>query len=162
MPDLARIESDLTGRYPKPWVRQHLASFRAPYFAAFDGEDIARHLGRSLALTDEQPVAVETWPEGPGAWRVEAVGFDAFQLLSTLCTLLAIHGLSIVEGQAFTSDRGWRRRRPPRGGGVAPIGPLPRGPPGTRTAGPESSTCSGSAGPGGVTARPSGTRSGAS
>jgi len=104
MPDLTRIESDLTGRYPEPWVLHHLASFRAPYFAAFDGEDIARHLGRSLALTDEQPVAVETWPEGPGAWRVEAVGFDAFQLLSTLCTLLAIHGLSIVEGQAFTSD----------------------------------------------------------
>ena len=58
MPDLARIESDLTGRYPEPWVRHHLASFRAPYFAAFDAEDIARHLGRSLALTDEQPVAV--------------------------------------------------------------------------------------------------------
>ena len=149
MPDLTRIESDLTGRYPEPWVLHHLASFRAPYFAAFDGEDIARHLGRSLALTDEQPVAVETWPEGPGAWRVEAVGFDAFQLLSTLCTLLAIHGLSIVEGQAFTSD--------PR---LAPAPPAPRrrgrldrpparGPPGTRTAGPGSSTCSGSAGPGG-------------
>src|SRR3954451_1065351 len=66
MPDLARIESDLTGRYPGPRVRHHLASFRAPYFAAFDGEDIARHLGRSLALTNERPVAVETWPEGPG------------------------------------------------------------------------------------------------
>ena len=102
--DLARIESDLTGRYPEPWVRHHLASFREPYFAAFDGEDIARHLGRSLALTDEQPVAFENWPEGPGAWRVEAVAFDAFQFLSTLCTLLAIHGLSIVEGHAFTSD----------------------------------------------------------
>ncbi|HKI21194.1 MAG TPA: hypothetical protein VKA15_25095, partial [Isosphaeraceae bacterium] len=115
MTDLARIESDLTGLYPEPWVQYHLASFRAPYFAAFDGEDIARHLGRSLALTDERPVAVETWPEGPGAWRVEAVGFDAFQLLSTLCTLLAIHGLSIVEGQAFTSD--------PR---LAPAPPAPR------------------------------------
>jgi glutamate-ammonia-ligase adenylyltransferase len=115
MPDLARIENELTGRYPEPWVRHHLASFRAPYFAAFDVEDIARHLGRSLALTDEAPAAVETWTEGLGAWRVEAVGFDAFQLLSTLCTLLAIHGLSIVEGQAFTSD--------PR---LAPASPAPR------------------------------------
>src|SRR6185312_9449185 len=101
MPDLTRIESDLTGRYPGAWVRHHLRSFRAPYFAAFDVEDFARHLGRSLTLTDAQPVAVEVWPEGPGAWRVEAVGFDAFQLLSTLCTLLAIHGLSIVHGRAF-------------------------------------------------------------
>jgi glutamate-ammonia-ligase adenylyltransferase len=123
MPDLTRIEKELTGRYPEPWVLHHLASFRAPYVAAFDVEDIARHLERSLALSDERPVAIETWPEGPGAWRIEAVGFDAFQLLSTLCTLLAVHGLSIVEGQAFTSDprlapvpsaprRRGRRRRP--------------------------------------------------
>jgi glutamate-ammonia-ligase adenylyltransferase len=115
MPDLARIQSDLTGRYPEPWVLHHLASFGELYFAAFDGEDIARHLGRSLALTDEQPVSIGTWPEGQGAWRVEAVGFDAFQLLSTLCTLLAIHGLSIIEGQAFTSN--------PR---LAPAPPAPR------------------------------------
>ena len=69
-------------------------------------------------------MVVEAWPEGPGAWRVEAVGYDAFQFLSTVCTLLAIHGLEIVEGQAFTSDpraapshpspRRWRRPgRPP-------------------------------------------------
>jgi len=115
MSDLTGIERDLTGLYPEPWVQYHLASFRAPYFAAFDGPDIARHLGASIALSDERPVAVETWPEGPRAWRVEAIGFDAFQLLSTLCTLLAIHGLSIVEGQAFTSD--------PR---LAPALPAPR------------------------------------
>src|SRR5262249_20538913 len=138
MPDLARIESDLTGRYPQPWVLHHLASFRAPYFAAFDGQDIARHRGRSLALPEEEPVAVETWPRGPGAWRVEAVGFDAFQLLSTLCTLLAIHGLSIVEGQAFTSDprlapapstprRRGRLDRPPAPGAACGPGRPPRG-----------------------------------
>lgn len=115
MPDLDRIENDLTGLYPASWVQHHLASFRVPYVAAFDGEDIARHLGRSIALTDEQPVAVEIRPEGPGAWRVEVVGFDAFELLSTLCTLLAVHGLSIVAGQAFTSD--------PR---LAPALPAPR------------------------------------
>jgi glutamate-ammonia-ligase adenylyltransferase len=104
MPDLTRIETELTGRFPEAWVLHHLASFPALYFAAFDGLAIARHLGRSLALSDEQPVSIETWRERPDAWRVEAVGFDAFQFLSTLCTLLAIHGLSIVEGQAFTSD----------------------------------------------------------
>jgi glutamate-ammonia-ligase adenylyltransferase len=104
MPDPARLASELTDRYPEPWVRHHLATFSADYFAAFSAEDVSRHLGRVLALSDEHPVAVEVWPCGPGAWRVEAVGFDAFQFLSTLCTLLAIHGLSIVEGRAFTSD----------------------------------------------------------
>jgi hypothetical protein len=126
MPDLVRLETELTGRYPEPWVRHHLAAFRAAYFAAFDDGDVSRHLGRVLALTDAQPVSVDVWPEGPGTWRVEAVGYDAFQLLSTLCTLLAIHGLSIVDGLAFTSDpreapppshpatRRWRRPgRPP-------------------------------------------------
>src|SRR5262245_7330270 len=126
MPDLVRLETELTARYPEPWVRHHLAAFRAAYFSEFDAADVSRHLGRILALTDEQPVAVDVWPEGPGTWRVEAVGYDAFQLLSTLCTLLAIHGLSIVDGLAFTSDpreapppshpapRRWRRPgRPP-------------------------------------------------
>lgn len=115
MSDLAQLESALIGRYPETWVRHHLASFQPAYFTAFDGEDVARHLAHILALTEERPVAIETWPEGPGAWRVEAVGFDAFQLLSTLCTLLAIYGLSIVEGQAFTSD--------PR---LAPARPTPK------------------------------------
>jgi glutamate-ammonia-ligase adenylyltransferase len=115
MADLTRIARDLTGQYPEPWVQHHLASFPAPYFAACDGEDVARHLGLSLALSDEQPVAVKTWPSGRGGWRVEAVGFDAFQLLSTFCSLLAIHGLSIVDGHAFTSD--------PR---LAPAPPAPR------------------------------------
>ena len=66
-------------------------------------------------------MAVETWPEGPGAWRVEVVGYDAFQFLSTLCTLLAIHGLSIVEGQAFTSAPAAARAGAarPGGGGAA-------------------------------------------
>lgn len=107
MPDLARLESELLGRYPEPWVRQHLASFPATYFEAYDPDDVARHLGEAMALTDERPVAVRVWPEGPDAWRVEVVGYDAFQLLSTLGSLLAIHGLAIIEGRADTS-------RPPR------------------------------------------------
>ena len=104
MLDLVRLESELVSRYPPAWVRRHLTSFREAYFAAFDAEAVARHLGRIIALTDEQPVAVAALPEGPCTWCVEVVGYDAFQLLSTLCTLLAIHGLSIIEGQAFTSD----------------------------------------------------------
>lgn len=104
MSDPVRIEGLLTGRYPEAWVRHHVATFRADYFAAFDDDDVARHLGRILALTDDQPVAVEAAPDGPDGWTVEVVGFDAFQLLSTVCTLLAVHGLAIVEAQAFTSD----------------------------------------------------------
>ncbi|HMB06512.1 MAG TPA: hypothetical protein VKP69_22600 [Isosphaeraceae bacterium] len=132
MPDLAQIEHELIGRYPEPWVRHHLASFQPAYFAAFDTADVARHLGRIIALTDEQPVAVGIWPDGPGAWRVEFVGYDAFQLLSTLCSLLAIHGLAIVEGHAFTSQppRAPGRRVPRPGGhpGRHLSPPPPRGP----------------------------------
>ncbi len=97
MPDLARLETELVSRYPEAWVRPHLASFPAPYFETFDADDISQQLGRIMALSDERPIVVEVWPERPGAWRVEVVGYDAFQLLATLGSLLAIHGFSIVE-----------------------------------------------------------------
>jgi glutamate-ammonia-ligase adenylyltransferase len=122
MPDLGRLEETLIGRYPEAWVRHHLATFRPAYFEAFDVEDVARHLGLSLALTEDQPVAAEARRDGGEPWVVEVVGFDAFQFLSTVCSLLAIHGLSIVEGLAFTSDprlaptsprRATRRTGPP-------------------------------------------------
>jgi glutamate-ammonia-ligase adenylyltransferase len=104
MTDLVRLESELARRHPAPWVRHHIGAFREAYFAAFDDEAVDRHLGQIIALTDEHPVAVEAWPEEAGDWGVEVVAYDAFLLLSTICTLLAIHGHSIVEGQAFTSD----------------------------------------------------------
>src|SRR5512135_1011146 len=161
MPDLAQIEHELIGRYPEPWVRHHLASFQPAYFATFDTADVIRHLGQIIALTDEQPVAVRVWPEGPGAWRVEFVGYDAFQLLSTLCSLLAIHGLAIVEGQAFTSQPTRApARRVPRPGRHP--GRHLRPPPGARTVGRGSWTGSGSAGPAGPTPRPIGPSSRAS
>jgi [glutamine synthetase] adenylyltransferase / [glutamine synthetase]-adenylyl-L-tyrosine phosphorylase len=119
MPDLARLESALHGDFPQPWVRHHLASFPPSYFATFDAADVARHLGQIIALTDEQPLAVHVESGGAGEWRVEVVGYDAFQLLSTVCSLLAIHGLSIVEGRAFTSHPPREPGRPaPRRGGA--------------------------------------------
>src|SRR5262245_34441973 len=115
MADRARLETELTGRFPSPWVEHHLTSFHDDYFAAFDDEAVARHLGRLIALSDEQPVAADAQPEAPDAWSVDVTGYDAFQLLSTICSLLAVHGLVIVEGWAFTSDpKRAPRRRPPR------------------------------------------------
>ncbi len=104
MPDLSRLQIELTSRFPESWARCHLASFPRAYFATFDLDDVARHLGRIIALNDKQPVTAEIGPEGPGGWQVEVVGYDAFQLLSTICTLLAIHGLAVVEGKVFTSQ----------------------------------------------------------
>lgn len=125
MPDLAQLQSRLLASYPERWVQHHLASFPAEYFAAFDAAEVERHLGLMLELGEDQPVAVRARPAGRGLWWVEVVGNDAFQFLSTLCSLLAVRGLSIVEGRVFTSqpppepsgpDRAPRSRtgRPPR------------------------------------------------
>ena len=49
-----------------------------------------------------------------GEWWVDVVGYDAFQFLSTLSTLLAVRGLSIVEGRVFTSQPPREPARRPR------------------------------------------------
>lgn len=127
MTDLAQLDAELMARYPEPWVRLHLTSFPEGYFATFDAVAIARHLERIIALADDPPVTVQVWPNGADRWRLEVVGHDAFQLLSTLCMLLAIHGLSILEGHVFTSRPGPAEPRPggPKGkrSGTAHPGP---------------------------------------
>src|SRR5690242_21867656 len=104
MPDLAQLERELIGRHPERWVQHHLASFPSDYFRTFDAADISRFLGALRQLTEECPVKVRAEPEGDDVWRVEIVGYDAFQFLSTVCTLLAVSGLSILEGHVFTSS----------------------------------------------------------
>ncbi|HEV3121096.1 MAG TPA: hypothetical protein VGY53_04305 [Isosphaeraceae bacterium] len=121
MPDLASLQSALIGRFPESWVRHHLESFQAAYFEAFDEADVARHLGMMPGLTDQKPVAVQARSAGPGAWRVDVVGYDCFQFLSTLCNLLAVRGFSIVEGRVFTSQPPPRSPdQPARKGGAWP------------------------------------------
>jgi glutamate-ammonia-ligase adenylyltransferase len=104
MSDLVRLETELAGRFPEAWVKHHLLTFRPAYFAAFEPDDVARHLRRLIALCDDRPVVVEALPEDREGWSVEVVGYDTFQFLSTFCMLLAIHGLAIIEAQVFTSD----------------------------------------------------------
>ena len=138
MPDRTTLETELRRLYPEPWVRHHLDSFSPAYFAAFTPEEVAQHLELIRALDDEQLVITVAWPadadaplgSGTGAdrWWVEVVGYDAFQFLSTLCNLLAVHGLSIVEGRVFTSQP------PPRdrvvsAGSKSPVPPGPRAAP---------------------------------
>ncbi|MGC8643522.1 MAG: hypothetical protein ACP5XB_27005 [Isosphaeraceae bacterium] len=55
------------------------------------------------SLNDERPVVVHTTAEADGVWRIDVVGYDAFQFLSTLCALLVVRELSILEGSVFTS-----------------------------------------------------------
>jgi glutamate-ammonia-ligase adenylyltransferase len=80
-----------------------------------------------LSVSDQQPVHVRAIPEDEGIWNIEVVGYDAFQFLSTLCMLLAVRGLVILEGWVYTSQvppepvpparrRGRGLRRPSRGG----------------------------------------------
>ncbi|HEV3168520.1 MAG TPA: hypothetical protein VGZ22_31225, partial [Isosphaeraceae bacterium] len=106
MPDLARLQSALIRDHPEPWVRHHLESFQEAYFSAFDEVEVGRHISLMRTLGDQRPVAVEGRPatDGDGEWWVDVVGYDCFQFLSTVCNLLAVRGLSIVEGRVFTSQ----------------------------------------------------------
>jgi glutamate-ammonia-ligase adenylyltransferase len=103
IPDLARLEHELTASYPEPWVRLLLASLPPSYFSAHDFGDIAAHLDLSLSLSEEQPVSLRARALGDGEWRLDVVGLDAFLFLATLCNALAARGLSILEGRVFTS-----------------------------------------------------------
>jgi glutamate-ammonia-ligase adenylyltransferase len=128
MPDLTRLETELRRIYPESWVRHHLDSFSPAYFAAFTPEEIAQHLELLRALDAEQLVIALAWPAavagGAGAaaaepvtdqWWVEVVGYDVFQFLSTVCCLLAVSGLEIVEAHIFTSQP------PPRAPSSLPV-----------------------------------------
>ncbi len=106
MPELAKIRNVLLNQFPESWVEPYLASFREPYFETFDPEDLAQQLQMMTELTDGRRVALRARSIGHGEtdWRVAITGYDAFQFLSTVCRLLAIHGLWIVAGRMFTSD----------------------------------------------------------
>jgi glutamate-ammonia-ligase adenylyltransferase len=121
IPDLERIQQELSQRFPDPWVREHLATLPDAYFRAFDLAEIAVHLALLLEVDDNRPLVVRARPAGTGEWWVDAVGLDAFQLLATVCNAFAVRGLSIIEGRVFTSrpasverpEMGSARRRPP-------------------------------------------------
>ena len=125
MPDRTQLETELRRLYPEPWVQHHLDSFSPAYFAAFTPVEVAQHIELIRGLDDEQLVITVAWPadadssadSGAAAdrWWLEVVGYDAFEFLSTLCNLLAVHGLSIVEGRVFTSQP------PPRDASSPPV-----------------------------------------
>ena len=104
MAELQQLERELLTRHPERWVRHHLASFPPDYFRVFDSAEVSRHLDAMLTLCDDRPVQVRAEHLGGGLWQVDVVGYDAFQFLSTVCTLLAVSGLSIVDGRVFTSQ----------------------------------------------------------
>ena len=101
---MAQLERELMSRHPGPWVHHFLVSFPRDYFQAFDSRELSRHLDLLQGLCDDRPVAIRAESEAGGVWRVDVVGYDAFQFLSTLCTLFAVGGLAILEGRVFTSQ----------------------------------------------------------
>ncbi|MGO9599589.1 MAG: hypothetical protein ACLP7Q_16490 [Isosphaeraceae bacterium] len=104
MPDLALLERELMISHPERWVRHHMATFPAAYFQRFDSSQVSRHLGAMQSVSDQRPVQIRADAEDWGIWNVEVVGYDAFQFLSTLCMLLAVRGLAILEGWVYTSQ----------------------------------------------------------
>jgi glutamate-ammonia-ligase adenylyltransferase len=103
MSDLSRLNEELKLRYPEPWVALFLGSFSNRYFESFAVDELARHLGLLMALNDQQPVALRAVPAGEREWNVEVIGYDAFQFLSTVCSLFALSDLTIVDGRIYTS-----------------------------------------------------------
>jgi [glutamine synthetase] adenylyltransferase / [glutamine synthetase]-adenylyl-L-tyrosine phosphorylase len=136
MPEKQKLERELLAHHPEPWVRHLLASFPEAYFRSFDSSQVSRHLEAMRSASDDRPVVVHVEAESAGVWRLDVVGYDAFQFLSTLCALLVVRELSILEGRVFTSQppaavapaprRGAGPRHPPRSGAPAEPGRRPR------------------------------------
>ena len=90
--------------HPEGWVDHLLNSFPIEYIERFEAEAMSRHLGLIRELSPDRPVIVAADRLDDGAWRVEIVGYDAFQMLSTVCSLLAVHRLAILEAAISTSE----------------------------------------------------------
>ncbi|QDV34483.1 [protein-PII] uridylyltransferase family protein [Tautonia plasticadhaerens] len=123
----ADLRRALARSHPEAWVDHLLGSFPGDYLARFDAEALSRHLGLIRELGADRPVRVWAGPaDDEGTCRVEIVGYDAFQLLSTVCSLLAIHRLSVVEARIYTSEPPEEEESASAGPG--PARPRPRGP----------------------------------
>lgn len=107
MPNEARIEPSSDD----PARSAHRAKFPADYADRFDDRETETHVGMIRELSEERPVRLVATPVDPadpsgGSWIIRVVGYDAFQFLSTLCGLLAVHGLAIREARIYTSRPG--------------------------------------------------------
>ncbi len=119
---------------PPPQVEQHLARMDASYTEAFSPEEIHLHAELASRLDSNHLASVDAVPIEHGRWRVTIVAYDYPGELSIICGLLFVHGLNILDGNAFTyeaageENRDSPRRSPvgrPRPGAVP--GKLPDG-----------------------------------
>ncbi|WP_161602297.1 [protein-PII] uridylyltransferase family protein [Tautonia marina] len=131
----AELRRTLVREHPEAWVDHLLGAFPPEYCERFDAETISRHLGLIRGLEVDRPVRLraERLPEEPETWRVEIAGYDAFQLLSTVCMLLTVARLSIVEASIFTSDP--PAEEPGSGAVAATVRPRPTTPGGAGRSG---------------------------
>jgi glutamate-ammonia-ligase adenylyltransferase len=126
MSDPASLREVLVQRHPVAWVDHLLASFQPAYFERHAPADVDGHLELLRRLSDDRPVTIAS-REGavPGEWILEVAGYDAFQFLSTLCTLISVHGLSIQDARVFTSEVPETPETPPTQRRLSPPRPAP-------------------------------------
>jgi glutamate-ammonia-ligase adenylyltransferase len=76
------------------------------YAAAFDDQEIRLHAALAEQLNGDHLVEVHAVPLDQGYWRLTVVGYDYPGVLSLICGLLFVYGLSIRDGNAFTYEPG--------------------------------------------------------
>ncbi len=99
------------------------------YFANFEPEAIARHIGLASALSLDNPSELSCVPLKEHRFELTVVAYDYFSEFAAICGLLSAFGLNIEEGRiyTFTEERAappsrrdsWQRHRPQRRPGIS-------------------------------------------
>ncbi len=112
----SEVQESLKGDHPEAWVRHLIESFPPEYFQVFGAKELSAHLGMLQNLRIDQPIrlsAIQRIEDNNARWRLTIVGYDVFMMLSTICSLLTIKQLSIVNAEIFTSSPTRRIRTSP-------------------------------------------------
>jgi glutamate-ammonia-ligase adenylyltransferase len=76
----------------------------ASYAETFSPDEIRRHAELAGQLDDERLAIVDARALEGGKWRVTVVAYDYPGELSIICGLMFVHGLNILDGNAFTYE----------------------------------------------------------
>jgi glutamate-ammonia-ligase adenylyltransferase len=82
------------------------------YFQLFTAAQIAAHAVLIAAVDDQHPVQVRVIPRSATSAEVLLAAYDLFGEFSIITGLMAVYGLSIIEGQVFSYQRGPGRVTP--------------------------------------------------
>ena len=113
--DVQDLQQEVMRRCPNvpPAVLEAMfAQLDADYFQLFTAAQIAAHAVLLAAVDDQHPVQVRVIPRSPTSAEVLLAAYDLFGEFSIITGLMAVYGLSIVEGQVFSYQRGPGRVTP--------------------------------------------------